>query len=103
MGGGGGGGNTKREESYPPKPTEMDMDDMFWGIPKKEVIFSLEWAIKSIKGKRRTQWFCLHKRGIKKLDRLGQGNSGNYISISDEQVSRYVLFDIQEDTLFCFG
>ena len=50
MGGGGGGPDTKKEDWFPPEPTEMDMDDMFWEIPKNEVILSLDWALKSLRG-----------------------------------------------------
>ena len=81
----------------------MDMEDMFWEIPKHEVVEALRWAIESVKGKKKEQWFCLHRRGVRKLDRFGKGASSEYISIRDEQVTRYVLFDIQEDTLLCFG
>uniref|UniRef100_A0A7S1I2K4 Uncharacterized protein n=1 Tax=Eutreptiella gymnastica TaxID=73025 RepID=A0A7S1I2K4_9EUGL len=82
---------------------EMDMEDMFWEIPKHEVVEALKWAIGSVKGRKKEQWFCLHRRGVRKLDRFGKGASSDYLSIRDEQVTRYVLFDIQEDTLFCFG
>ena len=40
---------------------------------------------------------------MKKLDRLGQGSSWDYVSISEEGVMRYVLFDIEDDTQLGFG
>jgi hypothetical protein len=82
---------------------EMDMEDMFWEIPKQEVAKALKWAIRLVKKGKKEQWFCLHKRGMKKLDRLGKGASNDFLNMSDDQVLRYVLFDIHEDTLFTFG
>ena len=40
---------------------------------------------------------------MKKLDRPGKGASNDFVNMSDDQVLRYVLFDIHEDTLFAFG
>ena len=34
---------------------------------------------------------------------LGGGPSSDYVSVSEEEVSRYVLFDIEDDTLLSFG
>ena len=82
---------------------EMDMEDMFWEIPKKEVAKALKWAIRLVNEGKKGQWFCLHKHGMKKLDRPGKGASEDFVNMSGEQVLRYVLFDIREDTLFACG
>ena len=46
---------------------------------------------------------CLHRRGLRKLDKLGRGSSRDYVSVSEEEVLRYVLFDIADDTFLAFG
>ena len=88
---------------FTPLPMEMDMEDMFWEIPQEEVGQALEWAMKMVRGGKDLQWFCLHRRGMRKLDRLGKGASSDYVSVSEEEVLRYVLFDIEDDTLPSFG
>ena len=54
-------------------------------------------------GRKKLPWFCLHKQGVKKLDRLGRGSSTDYISILEEELMRYVLFDIEDDIRLVFG
>ena len=88
---------------HPPLPMEMDMEDMFWEIPQEEVGQAMKWAMKMVRGGEGLQWFCLHRRGMRKLDRLGKGASSDYVSVSEEEVLRYVLFDIEDDTLLSFG
>ena len=82
---------------------EIDMEDMFWEIPQEEVAKALDWAMRLARGKKEILRFCLHRRGVRKLDRLGRGSSSDYVSISEEEVLRYVLFDIEDDTLLAFG
>ena len=71
----------------PPTPIEMDMEDMFWEIPEEEVAKALDWAMRGQKG---LQWFCQHRRGVRKLDRLGWGSSAD-VSIT---VSMYRLLQL---------
>ena len=65
----------------PPTPIEMDMEDMFWEIPEEEVAKALDWAMRLARGKKEILRFCLHRRGVRKLDRLGRGSPSDYVSI----------------------
>ena len=50
------------------------MGDMLWEIPQEEVAKALDWAMQIVRGRKELQWFCLHRQGVKKLDRLGRGS-----------------------------
>jgi hypothetical protein len=80
---------------------EMDMDDMFWQIPKDEVIPSLTYLAKKLKGRRTGEtWFTLDRIGDKKLDRMGKAPEKTSISVSLTEVLRYVEWDVFSNTLF---
>ena len=53
---------------------EKDMEDMYWSIPKHEVLKSFTWALKHIAKHRghTITYFAIHKGGDKILDRLGK-------------------------------
>ena len=74
---------------------------VFWEIPQEEVAKALTWALQLVRGRRQElQWFCLHRRGVKKLHRLG--GEIRFSRLEEEEV-RYVLFDIEDNTLLYFG
>ena len=54
---------------------EADMDDMFWNIPKDEIVPAIKSVLDSLRecamGKREF-WFSLHRAGDKSLDRIGK-------------------------------
>ena len=82
---------------------EMDMDDMFWEIPTQEVFQSLEWALGEIKGRRDHLWFSIAKGGLRERDRLGRASSKDYDIFEDEEVTRYVTYDVRSCNLFTLG
>ena len=58
---------------------EQDMEDMFWEIPKQDVLTTLRWALRQVKldGEDRVT-FAIERSGVKPLGRLGTGASHAY-------------------------
>ena len=79
------------------------MEEILWEIPEGEVERALQWALQLVRGRKKLQGFYLHRRGVRKLDRLGRGSSTDYISILEEEVMRYVRFDIEDDIRLVFA
>ena len=79
------------------------MEDLLWEIPQGEVELALKWAVQLVGGRKKLHRCRLHRRGVKKLDRSGQGSSSDYVLISAEEVMRYVLFNIEDDTRLVFS
>ena len=54
---------------------EKDMQDMYWEIPKDQVLQSFNWAVSHLGDARRhpITYFAIHRGGDKVLDRLGKG------------------------------
>ena len=82
---------------------EQNMEDMFWKIPKNEVFKSITWACNTLRKRHTTLFFALAKGGLKHLDRLGKASASAYFVLDEEQLLRYVKFDVMYNNLFCLG
>ena len=82
---------------------EPDITDMFWNIPKDEVLKAIFWSCATLKGRQR----CLHlstaKQGLKRLDRYGKASSKDFFVFSEVELLRFVEYDIYSHNLFTIG
>ena len=85
-----------------PWALEMDMDDMFWELSVEETKKAPKWAFRVVSGKK-TFWACIHKGGLRELDRVGVGSADNFVSTSEKAITEYVDFDVRDNNLFRVG
>ena len=85
-------------------PDEADMDDQYWNIPRGEVEDALEWALSLVKKHVCCEhvWFSLGKLD-KRLDRVGKACGPYHTVISQEELTRYVKWDIHHNTVLTLG
>ena len=69
---------------------EMDMDDMFWEMPTREIFKSLKWAMKELGQQKRAVWFSITKGGLKQRDRVRRASARDFWIVSSEEVKRSV-------------
>ena len=62
------------------RPDEADMTDMFWLVPKGEVVPSLNSLFDLLEREKRdcAKFFSLHKSGEKTLDQLGTASNDDF-------------------------
>ena len=82
---------------------EKDMTDMFWEIPKPQIISALQWAIAKSKRRGKTCFFSIAKNGLNFLDRLGRATTRDFSILTAEEVVAFVNFDIFECDLLVLG
>ena len=87
------------------RPDEADMTDMFWNIPKGDVVPALHELFELLEGERRgcAEFFALHKSGEKALDRLGTASSADFRVISRQELLDFVSWDLHHNTGLVLG
>ena len=87
------------------EPCEADVDDMYWELDKEECLRAIRHAIGATKKKRRekVRHFALHKEGDKNLDRFGGSTSQEFRILSEDEVLRFVRWDMFENTMVVCG
>ena len=85
-------------------PDEGDMDEQYWNIPRDEVEKALEWALSLLRKHVRCEhvWFSLGKLD-KNLDIVGKASGPYHIVISQDELSRYVKWDLHHSTILTLG
>ena len=79
------------------------MDDMFWNIPKHEVLKAIRWGCTTLRRRQKVLWFAIAKGGLKNLDRCGTATSEYFYIFSEEELLRFVDFDTYLNKLFTVG
>ena len=84
-----------------PRLSEQDMSDMFWEIPSPEAKQAVLWAVGEYKKRRRGTrlWFSL-SREARSLDRVGKSSHRQFRVLSEEEVTRFVDYDLFDNVLF---
>ena len=84
---------------------EQDMQDMYWEIPKVQVLESFNWAVKHLgeQRKRPVSFFAIHRGGDKILDRLGKGSEDMFWNVPVSFVLQYVNWELYMNTIFTLG
>ena len=84
---------------------EQDMQDMYWEIPKVQVLESFNWAVKHLgeQRKRPVSFFAIHRGGDKILDRLGKGSEDMFWNVPVSFVLQYVSWELYMNTIFTLG
>ena len=85
------------------KCLEQDMEDMYWEVPKEEMLQSLTGGM-DLLGKGKTElFFSLAKGGLNELDRVGTASSDHFVVITGRQEKTYVEFELFDDCFFTMG
>ena len=58
---------------------EQDMEDMYWEVPKDEMLQSLTWALALLSKGKTELFFSLAKGGLNELDRVGTASSDHFV------------------------
>ena len=84
---------------------EKDMQDMYWEIPKDQVLHFFNWAVSHLGDARRhpITYFAIHRGGDKVLDRLGKGSEDQFRKIPVSFLYQYVHWELFHNTLFTLG
>jgi len=84
---------------------ERDMDDMYWRIPKAQVIQAQVDTAKWVAKWRRLPsiWFSIHRGGDHSLDRIGKGASSQFWTIPLTFVLKFLRWELTHNVLVCFG
>ena len=84
---------------------EKDMQDMYWEIPKHQVLQSFNWAVSHLGDARRhpITYFAIQRGGDKVLDRLGKGSEDQFWNIPVSFVYQHVHWELFHNTLFTLG
>ena len=87
------------------RPLEADVDDMFWELDKEVCMSAISHALSAAKGTRREKdmVFSLHKGGDKSLDRIGGSTSEEFRVLAEDELLRFVRWDLFENTLVVCG
>ena len=87
------------------KVCEQDMHDMYWKIPKEEVLQSFTWAVSHMGTQRKCPitFFAVHRGGDKILDRLRKGAEDMFWNIRVSFVLQYVKWELFMNTVFTLG
>jgi hypothetical protein len=87
------------------RPDEADMTDMFWHIPKSEVVPSLNSLFDLLEREKRgsAEFFSLHKSGEKTLDRLGTASSDDFRVLTRAELVDFVTWDLNCNTGLTLG
>ena len=89
------------------RPLEADVDDMFWELDKEVCLTAISHAMDVAKKTRREKRmvFALHKGGDKtlRLDRIGGSTSEEFRILTEEEVLKFVRWDLFENTLLVCG
>ena len=87
------------------QPDEADMADMFWHIPKDDVVPSLNLIFTLLERERRgcAEFFSLHKSGEKTLDRIGTATCADFRVISRSELLAFVEWDLHHNTGLVLG
>ena len=86
-------------------PDEADMADMFWHIPKSEVVPFLNSLFDLLEREKRgsAEFFSLHKSGEKTLDRLGTTSSDDVRVLTRAELVELVTWDLNCNTGLTLG
>ena len=84
---------------------EKDMQDMYWEIPKSQVLDSFNWAVRHMGDARRHRvtYFAIHRGGDRMLDRMGKGSEDQFWNVPVSFVYQYVHWELFCNTLFTLG
>ena len=82
---------------------EHDMVDMYWEVPKDEMLQSLTWAPDLLSKGKTELFFSLAKGGLNELDRVGTASSDHFMVITGRQVKFYVEFELFDNCFFTMG
>ena len=84
---------------------EAGMTDMFWHIPKGEVVPSLNSLFDLMEREKRgcAEFFSLHKSGEKTLDRLGTASSDGFRVLTRAELVDFVTWDLNCNTGLTLG
>ena len=84
---------------------EQDIQDMYWEIPKPQVMESVKWAVNHLgeQRKRPVSFFAVNQAGDKILDRLGKGSEDMFWNIPVSFVLQYVTRELYMNTIFTLG
>ena len=81
------------------------MTDMFWHIPKSEVVPSLNSLFDLLERKKHgsAEFFSLHKSGEKTLDQLGTASSDDFRVLTRAELVDFVTGDLNCNTGLTLG
>ena len=84
---------------------EKDMQDMYWEIPKSQVLDSFNWAVRHMGDARRHRvtYFAIHRGGDRVWDRMGKGSEDQFWNVPVSLVYQYVHWELFFNTLFTLG
>ena len=81
------------------------MDDIFWQIERSEALTAIRWALGRARAGTRgsTLWFSIAKGVEKDLDRFGKNSAKSFVTLSEEEVLRFVKFHMAENVFLTVG
>ena len=82
---------------------EQDMEDMYWEVPKDEMLQSLTWAIDLLSKGKTELLFSLAKGGLNELYRVCTASSDHFVVITGRQAKTYVEFELFDNCFFTMG
>ena len=85
-----------------PSMVELDLDNMYSNIDKKEAFIAVCWFLDTLWKKWRRHWVAISLVD-RKLDRIGMGAARDFRNFSFESIRTFVEFDIFENNLVHCG
>ena len=82
---------------------EQDMEDMYWEVPKDEMLQSLTWALALLSKGKTVLSFSIAKGDLNELDRVGSASGEHFVVLTGRQVKIYVEFELFDNCFFTMG